>query len=403
MERHDVVVVGAGISGLAFAWKAAQAGKRALVLERAERVGGCMHSHRRDDGYWFEMGAHAVYNSYGSFIDVVVGTGLADRVLERGPARARFGLLRGGEYRWLSPPKVLLQLDWLEAAVHLPLAVLRGKGGQTVYSYYSRLLGRRNYDRVIGPFLSAVPSQSADAFPVSGPGSLFKKRTRRQEFVKGFDFAGGLQTVCDAAARAPGVETAVGVEVRRVAKAGAGYAVEAADGRRFEAPVVAVAVPPDAAAAMLRDDFHEVATQVARVRTVQLDTMGVVLPRERCWMPEVAFVVAVDDLFHSVVTRDPFPDPGFRAFAFHFKPGHPRETRLRRMAEVLKLEPGELGPVVEARRTLPSPALGHADVVREIDRCLAGGRLALAGNYFGGLAIEDCVLRSNDEWRRVNV
>jgi protoporphyrinogen/coproporphyrinogen III oxidase len=41
--------------------------------------------------------------------------------------------------------------------------------------------------------------------------------------------------------------------------------------------------------------------------------------------------------------------------------------------------------------------------VQGLDAALAGGRLALTGNYFAGLAIEDCVLRSNEEWRRVNV
>ncbi|HUL61301.1 MAG TPA: FAD-dependent oxidoreductase [Anaeromyxobacteraceae bacterium] len=400
--EHDVIVVGAGISGLALAWKASQAGKRALVLERSGRVGGCLHSHRREDGYWFEMGAHTAYNSYGAFLDIVSGSEVRQRVVERGPARARFGLVRGGEYRWLTPPKVLLQLDWLEAAAHFPLAAFARKDGQTVYSYYSRLIGRRNYDRVLGPFFAAVPSQSADAFPVAGPGSLFKKRSRRQDFPRSFGVEGGLQAVCEAAARAPGVTVRTGVDVRRVSRAGAGYAAVTAAGERLEAPVVAVAAPPDAAAAMLEDDFHEAAVQISRVRTVAVDSMGVVLPRERCWMPEVAFVVPVDDLFHSAVTRDPFPDPRHRAFAFHFKPGHPREARLARIAAVLRVEPGELSGVIEQRLTLPSPALGHAEVIREIDRCLAGGRLAVTGNYFAGLAIEDCVLRSNDEWRRVN-
>ena len=46
-------------------------------------------------------------------------------------------------------------------------------------------------------------------------------------------------------------------------------------------------------------------------------------------------------------------------------------------------------------------SLGHADVVRDIDAALAGGKLAVTGNYFDGLAIEDCVLRSNAEWRRI--
>lgn len=402
MDRYDVVVVGAGVSGLAFAWKAAQSGRRVLVLERDGRVGGCIQSHRRPDGYWFELGAHTAYNSYGGFLDVAVGSGVADRIRERGPARGRFGLLRDGEYRWLTPPKVLFQLSWLEAAAHLPSGLLRAKQGQSVYSYFSRLVGRRNYDRVIGPFLSAVPSQSADAFPVEGPGSLFKKRPRRQEFVRSFGFDGGLQTVCDAAARAPGITLETGVAATRVRRAGDGYAVEVGGEVRAEAPVVAVATPADVAVGLLEDGFHEVATRIARVRTVALDTVGVVLPRERCWMPEIAFLVPVEDVFHSAVTRDPFPDPRFRAFAFHFKPGHSREERLARVAEVLRVRPEELSGAVEARRTLPSPALGQDELVREIDRCLAGGRLAVVGNFFAGLAIEDCVQRANEEWRRVN-
>ena len=136
------------------------------------------------------------------------------------------------------------------------------------------------------------------------------------------------------------------------------------------------------------------------MRTVEVESLGAVLPRERCWMPECAFVVPVESFF-SVVTRDTFPDPARRAFAFHFRAGVPRADKLRRMAEVLRVPVGELGEPVEQRLTLPSPALGHGDIVAGIDRILAGGNLAVTGNYFAGLAIEDCVARSNDEWRRL--
>ncbi|HYD41651.1 MAG TPA: FAD-dependent oxidoreductase [Anaeromyxobacter sp.] len=397
----DVIVVGGGISGLAFAWRAARAGRAVEVLERDARVGGCLHTHRRPDGFWFELGAHTAYNSYGGFLELAAAAGATGALVRREEARKRFGLLRGGVYTWLTPPRVLLALDWLEAAAAFPRGVLRKKAGETVYSYYARLIGRRNYDRVLSPFLEAVPSQKADGFPAEGPGSLFKKRPRRKEFPRSYGFHGGLQTVCDAAARLPGVTVATGVEVARVRRDGAGFAVETADGRTRTAAVVAVAVPPARAAALLRDDFHELGDAVAKVRVVDVETMGVVLPRARCWMPEVAFVVPVDDLFHSAVTRDPFPHPSLRAFAFHFRPGLAREARLRRMAEVLRVPAEELGPVVEARWTLPSPALGHGEVVAEIDRCLAGGRLALTGNYFAGLAIEDCVGRSVEEWGRI--
>jgi UDP-galactopyranose mutase len=303
--------------------------------------------------------------------------------------------------RWLTPPKVLLQLNWLEAAVHFPAGIFASKAGQTVYSYYSRLLGRRNYDRVLGPFLAAVPSQRADGFPLEGPGSLFKKRPRRADFIRSFGFDGGLQVVCDAAARTPGVAVELGVEVKAVSRRGAGFAVTTADGRTIEADVAALAVPPDLAVPLLRDDFPEVAGQIARVKTVTVESVGVALPREKAWMPECAFLVPVDDTFHSCVTRDPFPDPRFRGFAFHFKPGLTRGERMKRVTDVLRVGEADLLHLAEKRISLPSPALGHAEIVAEIDRCLAGTRLAVTGNYFDGLAIEDCVLRSNAEWKRV--
>ncbi|MGC3996359.1 MAG: FAD-dependent oxidoreductase [Anaeromyxobacter sp.] len=246
-----------------------------------------------------------------------------------------------------------------------------------------------------------MPSQKADGFPVEGPGSLFKKRPRREEFVRSFGFDGGLQLVCDAAARSRGVTVEQGVEVVAVEPAGAGYAVRTADGRRLEAPSVAVAATPDQAVRVLQGAFHEVAAAIQRVKTVEVESVGLVLPREKCWMPDCAFVVPVDDLFYSCVTRDPFPDGKRRSFTFHFRGDVPREARLRRMAEVLRVPEAELGELVEKRLTLPSPAIGHGEIVREIDQCLAGSRLAITGNYFAGLAIEDCVIRSLEEWNRL--
>jgi UDP-galactopyranose mutase len=51
---------------------------------------------------------------------------------------------------------------------------------------------------------------------------------------------------------------------------------------------------------------------------------------------------------------------------------------------------------------LPSPVLGHKDVVAGLDAALAAQpRLAVTGNWFAGLSIEDCVQRSRAEWQRV--
>ena len=66
------------------------------------------------------------------------------------------------------------------------------------------------------------------------------------------------------------------------------------------------------------------------------------------------------------------------------------------------MKEADLVHVAERRDTLPSPALGHGAIVADLDHHLAGTRLALTGNYFAGLAIEDCVARSFAEWGRVS-
>jgi UDP-galactopyranose mutase len=401
MEKTDVIVVGGGISGIAFAWKAATAGRSVLLLEGSDRIGGCLHSHRGPGGHWYELGAHTAYNSYGGFLEIAAATGAAAQIVQRGPARARFGYLRGDAYEWLSPPALLKRFNWLEIALHGPLGMLRGKAGRTMAEYYGGLLGPGNYRRWLKPFLAAVPSQDADGFPAEGPGSLFKKRPRRKEYPRSYGFTGGLQTVCDAALRTPGITAQTGAPVTRLAPAGAGFVATTADGRAFEAPLAALATSIDAAAAILRGDFPDLAQAVGGVKTVTVDSWGVVLPSARCWMPEVAFVIPADDLFLSAVTRDPFPDPGHRSFTFHFRSGQTCEERLRRMAEVLRVPAAELGEPQKRRTVLPAPALGHDRVVAELDRQLAGRRLALTGNYFQGLALEDCVQRSFAEYARL--
>ena len=54
-EVKDVVVVGAGIAGLAAAWILRD--RDVLVLEAEDRVGGRMKSEPRGD-YWLSVGAH---------------------------------------------------------------------------------------------------------------------------------------------------------------------------------------------------------------------------------------------------------------------------------------------------------------------------------------------------------
>jgi oxygen-dependent protoporphyrinogen oxidase len=280
-----------------------------------------------------------------------------------------------------------------------PRGLLAGKQGRTTRDYYAGVVGARNYRRVLAPFLSAVPSQNVDDFPAEGPGSLFKRRPRRKDVIKSFTLDGGLSVVADAV-MAAGVEVRTSTPARDIARAGAGFSVRT-DAGGLTSARLALACAPSVAGVLLGPSFPELARVVGRIASARVETLGVAVRREATELPELAFVVPASDIFWSAVTRDPVPDPAWRGFAFHFRPGHARAERLSRVSQVLGVPESGFADLSERVTALPAPTVGHAGVVAEIDRLLAGSRLSLTGNYFAGLAIEDCVLRSRAEWRRL--
>ncbi len=398
MTRHDVIVVGGGVSGTAFAFHAARAGRSVLLLEREERVGGCLHTARGPGDFWFELGAHTCYNSYGALIEMLEGCGLMGSLQPRAKPRLRFleddRVLPGQNLGLL-----MRLMDKFELVRSLPHAFGARQEGRTVRAYYASIVGPKNYERVLGPMLSAVPSQKADDLPAD---MLFKKRPRRKDVIRSFTLRGGLQGVCEAAAATPGVTSRRGAPVRAVGKTATGFSVTLGDGSREEAGAVAIATPPGEAAAVLREGAPEIAGRLARIRETSIDTLAVVLRATKAArIPPSTFLIPRKDTFFSVVTRDVVPDATFRAFTFHFRPGQTADDRMRRATRLLGVEPRDLDAAVERRTILPSPVVGHREIVAELDRLLEGSALALSGNWFGGLSIEDCVLRSRSEWERV--
>jgi oxygen-dependent protoporphyrinogen oxidase len=132
-----------------------------------------------------------------------------------------------------------------------------------------------------------------------------------------------------------------------------------------------------------------------------VDSLGVVVRAEKVRVPYATFLIPRDDVFHSVVTRDVVADPIWRGFVFHFRPGRAPGEKLARALALLGVARADLAEVVERRTVLPSPILGHHEAIARVDAALAGGRVAVCGNWFGGLAIEDCAVRARAEWQRV--
>ncbi|GAB4387797.1 MAG: FAD-dependent oxidoreductase [Thermodesulfovibrionales bacterium] len=389
-ECRDIAIIGAGISGLSLAHYAARADWRTLVIDRSERPGGCFHTLRTEDGFWLELGAHTCYNSYSAIVGMVQDLGLRDSLLRRG--KVPYRLLSGGRTK-----SIASALNFAELVFSAPRMLFSKKAGRTVAEYYSSIAGRGNYERALGPLLSAVPCQRADDMPAD---MLFKSRKRRRDFPRSFTFQGGLQALTDAIASEEGVELVKGAQVEGIEFRNKAYVIALSDGRSFEAQALGLAVPPHAAAGFLKDLAPGVSEKLSLVESVTVDSVGVVVKKGSVGMEPVAGLVPVeDDAFWSVVSRDYLPHESLRGFTFHFKPGLDREKKLKRVGEVLGT--GDFEAVVETTATLPALRPGHDRLVAEMDREIAFRRLAVTGNYLAGLAIEDCALRSRSEFERL--
>jgi hypothetical protein len=126
------------------------------------------------------------------------------------------------------------------------------------------------------------------------------------------------------------------------------------------------------------------------------------LPADAIQLPKLAGIIGRDDDFYSVVSRDLVPDAHFRAFTFHFRPGRLDEAgKMRRIQQVLGVEGKQIQASISLRNRLPALRLGHAELIAQLDQNLQGRSLALTGNWFTGVSIEDSLVRSVAEFNRL--
>jgi len=88
----SAVVVGAGLSGLAAAYRLQQAGLEVIVLERADRAGGQAQTEDRD-GYLIDTGCDLINASFVRYLGLAREVGLGDKIVASSQV---VDVLRGG-------------------------------------------------------------------------------------------------------------------------------------------------------------------------------------------------------------------------------------------------------------------------------------------------------------------
>jgi oxygen-dependent protoporphyrinogen oxidase len=151
----DVVVIGAGITGLTCAWRLQKLGFDVLLLESSERVGGVIRS-ETINGHLVEWGAGSLLPTEHTigFLDEL---GLLKDLIEATPKSPRFIVVNG---QMKTVPFGPLSFGGLIRAFAEPF--IRSKSGangnpdESVASFFRRRFGSEAHDRLAAPFVAGI-------------------------------------------------------------------------------------------------------------------------------------------------------------------------------------------------------------------------------------------------------
>ncbi len=444
-SSHKVAVIGAGISGLACAYRLKQLGVRPLVLEASHRAGGAIRTVRRD-GYIFEMGPQAPRFA-ASARQIVRELGLEHNFVEGDPKAARY-IVRGGklERAPFSPGAMLATglVGWRSKLRVLSEPFLSTRppvDDESVAAFMRRKFGDEVLDYLADPIISTVflgdaeKMGMASAFPAlvewertSGSlarGALRARSKRRRsgddsssgarrggggEKLKVTDalpslgsFREGMATLTDAIERSLGECVRYGASVASVARLdGGGWAVSTHDGERAGCDAVVFSTPAFAAGAALRAAVPTVAEELKGIEYAPMTVAAFVYERTQVTNSRegFGFMVPSKEKMRTIATfwnSSLFPGraPAGKVLITSFARGAESDVSSL-AAENARLLGISGEPVAceswHSERAMPQYNVGHAARVARIRLALdSTSGLHLTGNYLGGRSIGECV------------
>lgn len=169
---HSVIVVGAGISGLACAHALKKSGHDILVIDSEAHPGGIIRS-ASDSGFLFEAGPQS-FNNTSRLAALIHDLGIAGELIVAPPRAPRYVLLNGKlKAVPLSPPALLTTslLSWSTKFSLLaePFRTTRPPNQEeSVASFVRRKFTGELLDRLVAPFVSGIYAGDPKVLSLAG-------------------------------------------------------------------------------------------------------------------------------------------------------------------------------------------------------------------------------------------
>lgn len=441
----DVAVIGAGISGLAVAWRLQREGRRVVVLERQVRPGGNAQSTRLG-GFLMEHGPSSIAGSSPLAAEISGSLGLDHLSCPLGPGvRYRYLHRRRALHRIATHPFGFLFSNYLTPAGRLrllaePLVPVKSDPGEeTIAQFACRRFGAEFAQRVMDPLAGGLFAGTAESLSMTAVfPSLPALEQRYGSVVRGvlarrraggrmpgrqlLSWRDGMATLPRALARDLGFAVRTGVTVRRIRPVPGGYRVEAGMAGTLDVPVVVLATQPHVAAMLLDGVDDETAGAAAEIDAPPLAIVFLGFHRNRVEHPldglgylsssrEIASLSGA--LFCSTMFFNRAPD-GHVALAGYIGGARAPDLAIQPASDLIATAREEFRDLLGARgepvvartqvwpRGLPQYRPGHGDRVARLSG-LEGRRpgLYLTGNYFQGPGVAACLAQAGQTAARV--
>ena len=449
----DVVVVGAGIAGLATAYELSRHGASFVVLERASRAGGVILSDKLD-GYTIDGGPDSLLIQKPAAIALCEEIGLGDRLVTTRPPRLAY-IQRGGRLHALPAGSMLgiptrigpfartRLFSWagkLRMGAELFVPPRRNEDDESIGAFMTRRFGSEATTYLAEPLLAGIHAGDVNRLSVQAlfprfvdaerqSGSLlraFRVRTPQSAVRNGEgafkSLPGGLSEMVHALVRKLGeANVRLGTAVSAITGRGP-FLVRLSTGEAIEARSVVLATPAYVTSALTRDRDEEISRLSGEIEYASAATVALAFTRGSIAHPLNGSGFVVPRVEHTGILAaswlsSKWPDraPDDRVLLRTFVGGARDPRALERSdKELISRSIGALLPLIGVRgepllarvyrweRGNAQHDVGHLARMAAIDRALARHPgLFVTGSGFRGVGIPDCVADGRATAKRV--